>query len=380
MVVETPAPEPDDDAVRILTIHGSKGLEFPIVVLAGLSSSGRNTGPWVLYGEDGPEVAIGPRDARFTTPGFAALSERAGDADVHEGHRLLYVAATRARDHLVVGLHHSERGTTPAKELWKVCQDSAAGWWNPAEFGDQLALPVEAGARDFLPVTVGDRNAWRAAHDELLASANERRVFAATAIAALHELDERDEPVDPHGHDDTPTSLPPSISRGGTALGRAVHAVLATVDFDHPANLGPLAVAQARAEGVTDVGDVERRATAALAAPAVVAARARERRWREIYVAAPVGDRGRLIEGYVDLLFEDESGELVLVDYKTDADLETAPDRYRLQAATYALALETTLGRPVARAVFVFCRPDGAIEREVTDLPAAIDEVRALVH
>ncbi|MEY2451901.1 MAG: ATP-dependent helicase/nuclease subunit [Acidimicrobiaceae bacterium] len=377
MVVETPAPEPDDDAVRILTIHGSKGLEFPIVVLAGLSSSGRDTGPWVLYGEDGPEVAIGPRDARFTTPGFAALSERAGDADVHEGHRLLYVAATRARDHLVVGLHHSERGTTPAKELWKVCQDSAAGWWNPAEFGDQLALPVEAGARDFLPVTVGDRNAWRAAHDELLASANERRVFAATAIAALHELDE---PVDPHGDDDTPTSLPPSISRGGTALGRAVHAVLATVDFDNPANLGPLAVAQARAEGVTDVGDVERRATAALAAPAVVAARASERRWREIYVAAPVGDRDRLIEGYIDLLFEDESGELVLVDYKTDADLETAPDRYRLQAATYALALETTLGRPVARAVFVFCRPDGAIEREVTDLAAAIDEVRALVH
>ena len=37
-VVESVAPEPDDDALRILTIHGSKGLEFPIVVLAGLST------------------------------------------------------------------------------------------------------------------------------------------------------------------------------------------------------------------------------------------------------------------------------------------------------------------------------------------------------
>src|SRR6476646_8117740 len=110
MVVETPAPEPDDDAVRILTIHGSKGLEFPIVVLAGLSSAGRDVGPVVLYGEDGPEVAIGPRDARFATPGYAELEARAGDADLHEGHRLLYVAATRARDHLVVGLGHSEKG------------------------------------------------------------------------------------------------------------------------------------------------------------------------------------------------------------------------------------------------------------------------------
>src|SRR5204863_721893 len=62
MVVETPAPEADDDAVRILTIHGSKGLEFPIVVLAGLSSAGRDTGPWVLFGERGPGVAFGPAD------------------------------------------------------------------------------------------------------------------------------------------------------------------------------------------------------------------------------------------------------------------------------------------------------------------------------
>ena len=375
MVVETPAPEPDDDAVRILTIHGSKGLEFPIVVLAGLSSTGRDAGPWVLYGDTGPEVAIGPRDARFTTPGFTALAERAGDADVHEGHRLLYVAATRARDHLVVGLHHSDRGTTPAKELWKVCQDSAAGWWNPAEFGDQLLLPVEVGARDFQPTTPGERDAWRAGHAALLAATNERRVFAATAVAALHEFDE---PEDPQGDDDAPTSLPPSISRGGTALGRAVHAVLATVDFNDPRDVGALASAQARAESVSDAGDVERRAASALASPSIVAARASERRWRELYVSAPVGDRGRLIEGYIDLLYEDERGELVVVDYKTDADLDAAPERYRLQAATYALALETTLGCPVSRAVFVFCRPDGAIEREVTDLRDAIDEVRVL--
>jgi ATP-dependent helicase/nuclease subunit A len=378
MVIETPAPEPDDDAVRILTIHGSKGLEFPIVVLAGLSSAGRDIGPWVLYGEQGPEVAVGPREARFSTPGYAALLERAGDADVHEGHRLLYVAATRARDHLVVGLHHTERGTTPARQLWKVCQDSAAGWWNPAEFGDQLALPVEAGRTDFEPATVEERTAWQVERDQLLAKANARRVFAATAVAALHEPDE---PIDPKIADDenTPASLPPSISRGGTALGRAVHAVLATVDLDRPHDLAALAAAQARVEGVADATDVERRAQGALEAPTVVAARAATRRWRELYVAAPVGHGGRLIEGYIDLLFEDEQGALVVVDYKTDADLDTAADRYRLQAATYALALETNLGRPVARAVFVFCRADGAVERDVVDLRAAIDEVRALV-
>ena len=106
--------------------------------------------------------------------------------------------------------------------------------------------------------------------------------------------------------------------------------------------------------------------------------RAASRRWRELYVAAPVGERGHLVEGYIDLLFENANGELVVVDYKTDAEVDHAPERYRLQAAAYAYALQATLGRPVARAVFVFCRPDGAVERDVTDLAAAIDEVRAL--
>jgi ATP-dependent helicase/nuclease subunit A len=385
MVVETPAPEPDDDAVRILTIHGSKGLEFPIVVLAGLSSAGRDTGPWVLYSDAGPEVAIGPVGARFTTPGYEALAAQQGSADRHEAHRLLYVAATRARDHLVVGLHHSSKGqSTPARELWDVCKDSAAGWWKPAEFGDQLALPVAERAAGFEPVTTDQRAAWRLDHDAVIASANERRVFAATAVAALDvdalDVDEFDEPVDVvRADDDTTATLPPAMRRGGTALGRAVHAVLATVDFVAPAELGALAAAEAAVEGISEVVDVAQRVQSALDSPTVVAARKAPRRWRELYVSAPVGDRDRLVEGYIDLLFEDEQGGLVVVDYKTDAALDTAVDRYRLQAATYALALEATLGRPVARAVFVFCRPDGAVEREVADLRAAIDEVRLLV-
>ena len=38
-VTETPVPETDEDAVRIMTVHGSKGLEFPVVMLTGLERS-----------------------------------------------------------------------------------------------------------------------------------------------------------------------------------------------------------------------------------------------------------------------------------------------------------------------------------------------------
>jgi ATP-dependent helicase/nuclease subunit A len=83
------------------------------------------------------------------------------------------------------------------------------------------------------------------------------------------------------------------------------------------------------------------------------------------------------------LLYETPQG-LVVVDYKTDnvpneAGIAEAVARYRLQGAAYALALEQSLGRPVARCVFVFARPSGAIEREVDDLRGAMDDVRALL-
>ena len=116
-VIETPAPEPDDDAVRILTIHGSKGLEFPIVVLAGLSSRPQHVpGRRCSYGDAGPEVAVGPKGPPVRhARGSTALAEAASDADEHEAKRLLYVAATRARDHLAISLHHADKGPSASE-------------------------------------------------------------------------------------------------------------------------------------------------------------------------------------------------------------------------------------------------------------------------
>ena len=58
-------------------------------------------------------------------------------------------------------------------------------------------------------------------------------------------------------------------------------------------------------------------------------------------------------------------------------ELDAALDRYSVQGAAYALALETVLGRRVARCAFVFARsPGGAEERDVDDLRARIEAVR----
>src|SRR5207249_993827 len=117
------------------------------------------------------------------------------------------------------------------------------------------------------------------------------------AEAELAQPAEPVEPVDPS--DDGPVRPPTAIRRGATALGRAVHAVLQTVDLgpagDDTDAVAALAAVYSGAEGIPDAApDVARRARAALFAPSVEAARRARRRWRELYVAAPVGVEGRM--------------------------------------------------------------------------------------
>ena len=121
-VVEAILPETDDDAVRIMTVHASKGLEFPVVVLSGLNTEYRSRASASTCCGATP----GPRSScsrGIDTAGLRRqLAEREQRIDEHEQLRLLYVAATRARDHLIVSLHHKARppsaATPPPRAAW----------------------------------------------------------------------------------------------------------------------------------------------------------------------------------------------------------------------------------------------------------------------
>jgi ATP-dependent helicase/nuclease subunit A len=380
-VVEAVVPEPDDDAVRILTVHGAKGLEFPVVVVAGLNAGTDPTRPQVLWSGTRPEVAFGPRSgARFETAGYAELDIAARAAEAAESLRLLYVAATRARDHLVVSLHHRPSGNgvaSHAERLWHALVDTD-GLYRVHDTPPQpsFAFDEPAGAPSRLE-TPGERVEWFAARHELAERSRRSLAVSATRLASLDE--ETDEPSGAEGGAPDRVALGPGRP-AGTSVGRAVHAVLQSVDLDDPAGgLAALVEMAAVAEGLpSDAGVVATLTQSILHAPVVLEARRARRCWRELYVAAPVGDR--LLEGYVDLVFEDDEGRLVVVDYKTDkgrsdADLDAAVGRYRIQGAAYAVALESVLGRPVERCVFVFARPGGAVERVIDDLAAAREEV-----
>ena len=382
-VAETVLPEVDDDAVRILTIHGAKGLEFPITILSGMSTQTARTdsGVQLLLDADGSaEVSI--REG-IQTCGFRdahGVDQRFKDAETI---RLLYVAATRARDHLVVSVHR-DTDVDPDKP----------GRPGPGRLLAGALVEVGRAAVDVdlsptggvLPATgapsgrgLPDRQTWMAERDDALEAAARPRTVSATAIAAYGADQTTDED----------RSRPGEVGRHGTGVGRAVHGALELLDFT-TTDPSDIVREQAITEGLLgDLRTIDSLVRAGLETDSVRRATI-TRHWRELYVAAPVDDAddAPVVEGYIDLAFledDDLHPGLVIVDYKTDAvaddaDRAVKARRYRLQGAAYAVAAQRATGLPVRRVLLCFLATDGATEVEVDDLAGAMDEVASIAR
>ena len=363
---ETAVPESDEDAVRVMTVHGAKGLEFPILVLAGLNSSGTRGPGAVLFDHKGGrvEVKVGSRESSFQTAGYEDLAESDKTREQEQDVRLMYVAATRARDHLIVSLYRNSRGKNSPAARFEEFMEGADHLWEPFEpptVEERLSpdSPVAIGTSD----TPAARRHWVEERNTMYA-ARSLPVSAAATRLAQEAKDEQDIPDEPWRR-----------GRAGTSIGRAVHAVLQVVDLRTGNGLEDIAKAQAAAEGVPGrADDIARLVRRALDSPLVKRALESGHWWRETPVAGPVGDG--IVEGFIDLLFKEEDS-FVIVDYKTDAlgsdeEVERAMARYRLQGGGYALALSRATGATVKEVSFLFLEPSR--EETVEDLSSAMKD------
>jgi ATP-dependent exoDNAse (exonuclease V) beta subunit len=129
-----------------------------------------------------------------------------------------------------------------------------------------------------------------------------------------------------------------------------VHALIADMPLDGPEarTIARLASAHGRVLGADDaeIAAAEELVQRVLKHP-VLRAAARAHREGRCYREMPVTwrmDSGSLIEGFVDLAYVDGPG-FVVVDFKTDRELEGSADRYQRQVRIYAAAIAAATGR-----------------------------------
>lgn len=127
------------DMVRVMTVHGAKGLEAPIVILPDTTAAPPQKSGLRWTEEELPLWA--PRRAGFNAPAYAEAEARQAEREAEEANRLLYVALTRAEDRLIICGWHGSRA--PADGCWYA--KVAAGFarlegveerdFDPAEWG-----------------------------------------------------------------------------------------------------------------------------------------------------------------------------------------------------------------------------------------------------
>lgn len=359
-VSESILPETDVDSVRIMTIHAAKGLEFPMVILSGMSTRHRRlSGVAMLWRDGGYEVSMG---GDLTSSDFEALvpvDEQLGEAETR---RLLYVATTRARDHLVVSLHRDAKANpTNARLLAKVGAAEATG-------AHALASTAAPTATASVPTTASpapDFDAWRSRLQEAIDASRRTPSQSASGLEGTDPDAVPDDTPEAAGRAKGSRDVQQSAwtkGRYGSAIGRATHGVLQAVPLDTAEGIEATVRAQCVAEGVTEYAElVATLVRSALASPTVQRAAARPH-WRESWVAMVLDD-GTVLEGIVDLIYREDDDSLVVVDYKTDSiepsELPVRTAYYGPQVRAYRDILRVATRSEAGDPVLVFARDIG---------------------
>ena len=405
-ISDVTTPDADDDAVRIMTMHAAKGLEFPVVILLGLENDPSDIREAVLFDSSTGVTEVKLRGLR--TPGYSKLE---GLEEIHNAAelvRLAYVASTRARDHLIVSTYQSTaRGNRQSNgivaKVHSLCENAplphATAW---ASLDSELSWGGSvAGAPLHSDYDPGN---WQIERAQSIQHRSFPQAVTATRIAKA--LSASDAEIDDKDSERTTDQIR-YAGRGGTAFGSALHAVLqgaleqmslklplpndVLVD-DLIADLDPgieqLAQQHAKDQGVSaSTAEVARLANRALRSPAVAAGMRAPRLWPEIPVAASIDTpRGPVvIEGIIDLLYQDEDGQLVILDYKSDrvedsVGADAKLEDYRTQGVAYAAAVERATGNTVKAVQFLFVQLQDGL-REVDNLRDSIEGIaQTIVH
>ncbi len=339
--------------VRLMTIHKSKGLEFPIVFLANCDTTGKNTGnsslvywsnPW------GPTINAGPaRGVPFKDENWFYLQGKAEEESkaLAELRRLLYVGMTRAESRLYLsgvfkldGGDETVAGQMAAKEpkiiksffnlFCPVLGLPGAGGVQVTAWEQDSGGPAARGIEG--PSVKDMHTAARAAEVQQRLPAP-RRIIPATSLA--HEAERISFQASQHVQKE-----PERFGLSATEFGSAAHEAIEARLAGRPAVLPE--TAKSALEELADTFLASDLGHLTSAAAWLKTEYAFLTRWE-----LPSGSI--IVSGQIDLVFEHE-GHIHVVDYKTDS-VEN-PDEHRQQLEVYRKAAVDLWHKPVSAWIF----------------------------
>jgi ATP-dependent exoDNAse (exonuclease V) beta subunit len=358
------------NSVRLLSVHAAKGLEFPIVFVAAMRNGPQNREPIFCFDESHtlgsswrhPDIGPGISD-----PVHLRTCARKKRQEAAEEDRLLYVAMTRAEEHLVFTAAPGGKGT------WAT------------HVAEGLGLTPGTPKQEMS----GDTGRARVVHTCQMP----KNDFPLLAAAGAEEVEMLDPPLTPDLHE----SVVPVTSVAQHAFCPRQYFLARFLGVE------PAARAPVEDQAQTDRGEFSASEFGVIIhemlagkphddapddARDLVAQFEESPLGRRIQRATRVGREydflieleGMILRGQIDLWFE-EDGELLLVDYKSD-QVESGKERwharrYGPQLRLYAIALERLTGRLPDRALLWYLRTGVAVEVPLSS--AALAECKAQV-
>ena len=336
------------DAVRVMTVHGSKGLQAPVLILADACADPDRLGPsskmTALKLEGGTQLPLfRPKKAELAEP-LKGQIEAQDQLDREEHWRLLYVALTRAEERLYVGgaLGSRDRGVSPQSSWHRAVENALIGlgedWSEDLLWGREVrhgAPEVPASAKVARPERGAPLPVW------------------------LHQpapIEERPpRPLTPSslGEDDVAYPPPAAEQRAAALRGKLLHMLFERLPEVAPQDRRE--AAQRWLERSAGVADRELRAAIAEDALKIIEDQAfadlfAATAFAEAPIAAVVGE-GMVVSGTVDRLLVNDD-RIVVADFKTGraipSEAAEVPPAYLRQMAAYRAALKTIFpDRPV---------------------------------
>jgi ATP-dependent helicase/nuclease subunit A len=363
-------PEIDDEAdsaVRISTVHAVKGLEFPAVVLAGLGVNRNRSTP--LLALDGDKLEFCFKSDMMSHGYGSQLLEREREKKDQENLRVLYVAATRAKDHLLVSGARKVSATGIENDWGALIKDGIRQTLDSdlAETISEILDPIQTDWFEVAETAPVDKS-WV---EKLETGRHHSFKKFVKSPSYLHTSVQTSTPiislVDDESVIDAPDVDEESLSGSDVAkLGTAFHEVMEEVllhriDSDKSALALKIHGSLARIEFLEHEERLSKMVSAAISSDYIQRAFKASKVWPELSVFASSGEVDDVItEGFADLVFQDDRG-LVLLDYKTN--IELTPEKianYKLQLEAYAVIISEATGLEVEERVLLHVSKDAA--------------------